>query len=567
MTIREGESPQLENHEAAPAGVSRSTTAEPRRVSRSFDDEPTLVRATDSAHIDVTRWHVRAELSAEEVKRLLDAGVLPSSTLTWRPGQQSWQPVQAVAELAVGADEPTSEREPSKIVLPPPPRLPRFDAGTAPAHVVASSAVSGGRSVPPPPPRRAQAAPGKPTLPPLPVPPRAPSALASRAERPSSRVPTPLDLAVLATEAAPLPDASTAPGVTATDVTATDVAAPGVAATALEVQPVSVLDPPTQPLAAMPQASHASLAPQAYSLPPRAKELGASLKHGARAALTFLGRQPLVTKARPWLRALSERWARSPVVASLLTRARTGATRLANSPAVERLRAALTKLRERWAALPVADRVSAAWQSDATIGVGRYHLKRRWVAVGALSTLLVGVALVFALSGGEAATDSRSAAAAEEPVEAVEHRAAAPARVEEQAPTPSPEPAIAAAAVATTSAIAVESLPTMDEEDEEDETSPTPSRRAPRVFKTKMANRALGRAAGIAGGCVQPGARLSGKVQLTFSPSGKPASVKLLQRTGNAKVDQCVIGVFKRVRVPAYSGGSVSVAKSFVLKR
>ena len=86
-------------------------------------------------------------------------------------------------------------------------------------------------------------------------------------------------------------------------------------------------------------------------------------------------------------------------------------------------------------------------------------------------------------------------------------------------------------------------------------------------FSKASAISALGAAAGAAGGCKKPGGPTgSGKVQVTFAPSGRVTSATVMGGPfAGTAVGGCVAGAFRRAKVPAFSGNAVTVSKSFAI--
>lgn len=87
-------------------------------------------------------------------------------------------------------------------------------------------------------------------------------------------------------------------------------------------------------------------------------------------------------------------------------------------------------------------------------------------------------------------------------------------------------------------------------------------------FSVSAAQVALTQAASNAGGCRKPGGPTgSGKVQVTFATSGRVTSANV---TGGAfpgtPVGGCVASVFRKARIPAFTGNPVTVSKSFSVK-
>ena len=86
-------------------------------------------------------------------------------------------------------------------------------------------------------------------------------------------------------------------------------------------------------------------------------------------------------------------------------------------------------------------------------------------------------------------------------------------------------------------------------------------------FNTAAARAALASAAGAASGCKKPGGPTgTGKALVTFAPSGRATTANVVGGAfGGTAVGGCVASVFRRARVPAFSGGAVTVGKSFTI--
>jgi hypothetical protein len=86
-------------------------------------------------------------------------------------------------------------------------------------------------------------------------------------------------------------------------------------------------------------------------------------------------------------------------------------------------------------------------------------------------------------------------------------------------------------------------------------------------FSKAAAISALGAASGSAGGCKKPGGPTgTGKVQVTFAPSGRVTSATVMGGPfAGTAVGGCVAGAFRRAKVPAFSGNPVTVSKSFAI--
>ncbi len=87
-------------------------------------------------------------------------------------------------------------------------------------------------------------------------------------------------------------------------------------------------------------------------------------------------------------------------------------------------------------------------------------------------------------------------------------------------------------------------------------------------FNVGAAKSALSSAAARAKSCKKgDGPTGSGKVQVTFAPSGRVTSARVVSGPfGGTSVGGCVARTFRGARVPAFSGSPVTVAKSFSIK-
>jgi predicted Zn finger-like uncharacterized protein len=90
----------------------------------------------------------------------------------------------------------------------------------------------------------------------------------------------------------------------------------------------------------------------------------------------------------------------------------------------------------------------------------------------------------------------------------------------------------------------------------------------PGPFNVAAAKSALSSAAANAASCKKPdGPTGGGKVQVTFSPSGRVTSAQVVSGPfGGTSVGGCVASTFRRARVPAFSGESKTVTKSFSIQ-
>jgi serine/threonine-protein kinase len=78
---------------------------------------------------------------------------------------------------------------------------------------------------------------------------------------------------------------------------------------------------------------------------------------------------------------------------------------------------------------------------------------------------------------------------------------------------------------------------------------------------------ALGGAAGAAKRCKKPGGpKGSGRVDVTFSPSGRVSSVRVGAPFEGTPVGKCISGVFQGISVPAFEGSSFSAGKTVTIK-
>jgi hypothetical protein len=83
------------------------------------------------------------------------------------------------------------------------------------------------------------------------------------------------------------------------------------------------------------------------------------------------------------------------------------------------------------------------------------------------------------------------------------------------------------------------------------------------IDKSALAS-VLGRAANMVGVCHRPGGESGpGKAVVTFGPSGRVQSVVVEGKLAGTAVGDCVVGQFRNVKIPAFSGNSVTVSKAF----
>jgi predicted Zn finger-like uncharacterized protein len=94
------------------------------------------------------------------------------------------------------------------------------------------------------------------------------------------------------------------------------------------------------------------------------------------------------------------------------------------------------------------------------------------------------------------------------------------------------------------------------------EDAPPPADAPP--FSKASAISALSAAAAGASSCKKPGGPTgSGKATVTFAPSGRATTATVAGSFAGTPVGGCVASVFRRAHVPAFSGSSVTVSKSF----
>ncbi len=88
-------------------------------------------------------------------------------------------------------------------------------------------------------------------------------------------------------------------------------------------------------------------------------------------------------------------------------------------------------------------------------------------------------------------------------------------------------------------------------------------------FNTGAASQALSVAASQTSICKKPdGPTGAGKVQVTFAPSGRATTANVVSGPyGGTAVGGCISGVFKRAKVPPFSGDPVTVSKSFSISQ
>lgn len=99
------------------------------------------------------------------------------------------------------------------------------------------------------------------------------------------------------------------------------------------------------------------------------------------------------------------------------------------------------------------------------------------------------------------------------------------------------------------------------------EKPPTPAESSAPPFDTAAAKAALGAAANNAGSCKTPdGPTGSGKVSVTFMPSGRATNTQVSGDLAGTAVGGCVAKLFRTTKVPPFSGDPVTVSKSFTVQ-
>jgi hypothetical protein len=229
---------------------------------------------------------------------------------------------------------------------------------------------------------------------------------------------------------------------------------------------------------------------------------------------------------------------------------------------------------------------------------------RRWwpIALAAGAGLALAASGIWIFGSGAASVSASTLASEQAAIEArpsVEPPAVLPAPVESAPGEPAPgapggpaagpersddapgegtidDEAPVAAAPADPAAPA-ESAKDKDKEDKEaDDDKPSrrkPPSRAARAavsskaaapFDKSAARAVLSEAAARAASCGAGGAPGKGKIQVTFSPNGKVSSARLVQGPfAGTTAGKCALRQFRSVRVPAFAGSSITVAKSF----
>jgi len=87
------------------------------------------------------------------------------------------------------------------------------------------------------------------------------------------------------------------------------------------------------------------------------------------------------------------------------------------------------------------------------------------------------------------------------------------------------------------------------------------------AFDKNAAVAALGAAAASAGSCKNPDGPVgSGKVSVTFAPSGRATATNVAGELAGTEVGGCVARLFRTAKVPPFSGDPVTVTKSFSIQ-
>jgi hypothetical protein len=105
------------------------------------------------------------------------------------------------------------------------------------------------------------------------------------------------------------------------------------------------------------------------------------------------------------------------------------------------------------------------------------------------------------------------------------------------------------------------------EEPSSDDKGEAPAEESKPPFDTGAAKAALEAASASASSCkTDDGPTGRGKVQVTFSPTGRATSANVIEGPfGGTSVGGCIAKVFRGAKVPAFSGDAVTVSKSFTI--
>lgn len=196
---------------------------------------------------------------------------------------------------------------------------------------------------------------------------------------------------------------------------------------------------------------------------------------------------------------------------------------------------------------------------------------------GVVAVLLLGVGIGVAVGGGddkdqdEAASATAAASAA--PEEKKEEKEEKAEKKEEEPAAPPAESATAKAEEKPAEEPKSSSTtPPASKPGQASKPAPKKEEAAPVVadqpFNRGAAVSAMSAAASQAASCKKPGGPTgSGKATLTFAPSGRvtSASVTTPPFAGTA-VGGCVASVFRRAKVPPFTGNPITVSKSFTIR-
>jgi predicted Zn finger-like uncharacterized protein len=162
-----------------------------------------------------------------------------------------------------------------------------------------------------------------------------------------------------------------------------------------------------------------------------------------------------------------------------------------------------------------------------------------------------------------AATDPSAAPAASAgPVAATGGAAAVPGGT--TAPTPTTAPTTTATAAAATPGTPTTPAKPSETAAKPDKPSEAPAASDAPPFDKAAAISALSAAAGNAQSCKTPdGPSGSGKVSITFMPSGRATNTQVSGDLAGTAVGGCVARLFRGAKIPPFSGDAVTVSKSF----
>ena len=200
------------------------------------------------------------------------------------------------------------------------------------------------------------------------------------------------------------------------------------------------------------------------------------------------------------------------------------------------------------------------------------------------AVLLLGLGLMLGRSGNKdsaspegsakvATADSAEGEKKSEPKEAEKEKEKEPEKAPEPAATTSasaaPTPAATTPKVASTGGSEHKAPPSGGTTTKEPKAPAAPATQMPSAgdapFSVSAAQVALTQAASNAASCAKAdGPTGSGKVQVTFATSGRVTTANVAGPPfGGTSVGGCVAGIFRKARIPAFSGNPVTVSKSF----